>query len=320
MKINAFVLVSLNEKQKERLLKFHENIVFDFYDGSETSYDKIKYAEIIIGNPPVRLLDSAVKLKWIQLITAGADTYLKKEILNNDVVVTNASGAYGAALSEFMLALLLSMYKKLHIYRDNQNSCLWNDEGDEKMLQDTTALIIGMGDIGTQFAKKLKAFGVHVIGVRRSLNKNNQYADETYSFRDLDKIIHHADIVSMSLPSSPETLNIMNREMISKIKKDAVLINVGRGDTLDIDALCEAVENKKLSAAALDVFTQEPLPPEHKVWNTKNIIVTPHIAGRDFLPYTLNKTISIIKQNLEAYINNEKLVNIVDRGIYEFKK
>ncbi len=319
MKTKVLVIIPLDLSQKNKLSQFEKYIDFEFASDCNINHDQISNSKIIIGNPPLELLEHAEKLKWIQLITAGADAYLKDNILKDSVIVTNASGAYGEAQSEFMLALTLSLYKKLNIYRDNQNNCLWNDEGNEKMLQDATVLILGMGDIGTQYAKMLKAFGVHIIGVRRSINKNNKYADEMYSFNDLAKIIHRADIVSMSLPSSPETINIMDKEMISRIKQDAVLINVGRGNTLDINALCEAIENNKISGAALDVFENEPLPRNHKIWNTKNIIITPHIAGHDFLPHTLNKTLSIIEQNIKAYIEGKQLINIVDRNIYEFK-
>ena len=149
--------------------------------------------------------------------------------------------------------------------------------------------------------------------------KSSKYADEIYSFKDLDRIIHRADIISMSLPASPQTVNLMNCKMISKIKEGAVLINVGRGRTLDEDALFEAIEKKKLFGAALDVFENEPLEKTHKLWNMENVIITPHIAGRDFLPYTLNKTISIIQNNIKSYIDGQALNNIVNREIYEFK-
>lgn len=111
----------------------------------------------------------------------------------------------------------------------------------------------------------------------------------------------------------------MSGDMISKIKKGAVLINVGRGNTLDIEALCESIENNILSGAALDVFEQEPFDKDHKLWKLKNIIITPHIAGHDFLPHTLNKTLIIIQNNLKAYLEGKTLQNEVDRNIYEFK-
>ena len=181
------------------------------------------------------------------------------------------------------------------------------------------ALVLGLGDIGTQFTKKLKALGAYVIGVRRSSNKKSEHADEVYSFHELGKIIHRADIISMSLPSSPQTLNLMNREMISKIKTGAVLINAGRGSTLDVDALGDALENKKLFGAALDVFDDEPLEKNNKFWKLKNVIITPHVAGHDFLPCTFNKTLLIIINNIRAYLVGAPLENVVNRNIYEFK-
>ncbi len=317
MKIKALIIMPLSDEQKEIFESFNDLMDFKFCFNCDVTTEQISDVEIIIGNPPAELLKYAERLKWIQLVTAGADYYLKNNILKSSIILTNASGAYGDAMSEFMLALLLSLYKNLNYYRDNQLNCFWKDMGNEKMLSGSTALILGMGDIGSKYAEKLKALGVYIIGIRRS-DKKNKIADEIYTFGDLEKVIHKADIISMSLPESPETVNIVNKKIISKIKKGAVLINVGRGSALDIDALCDALEKEHLSGAALDVFKEEPLPVSHKLWSMKNVIITPHIAGREFSSYTMNKTLAIINKNINAYINGKKLNNIVNRKIYEF--
>ena len=138
MKTNALVIMPLNELQREKFSQFQNDINFEFLMDCNVTRSQISAAEIIIGNPPADLLCYAENLKWLQLVTAGADMYLKRNILGQDIIVTNASGAYGEAQSEFMLALLLSLYKKLHYYRDNQNNCFWNDEGDERVVAGST--------------------------------------------------------------------------------------------------------------------------------------------------------------------------------------
>ena len=317
MKKKALVLMPLSPEQKNLFKKYSDFIDFEFCDDCMTSEEQICKAEIIIGNPSVSLLKYAENLEWIQLVTAGADMYLKNNVIGKNVVLTNAGGAYGDAMSEFLLALLLSLYKKLNYYRDNQFKCLWKDMGNEKMLSGSTALIVGFGDIGSKFAEKLKALGVNVIGIRRS-GKKQESADEIYSCSEIENIVGRADIISISLPASPETDNLINKKIISKIKKGAVLINTGRGSVLDTDSLCKALEDKQLSGAALDVFEEEPLPASHKLWQMENVIITPHIAGRDFLPHTMNITLEIACENIKSYIGGGELRNLVDRKIYEF--
>ncbi len=311
MKNKILVLMPLNKQHQRIFCSVAENLDFDFCPDIHFDIQQISEADIIIGNPPSSQLKYAKNLKWLQLITAGADAYKKKDIMDEHVILTSASGAYGEAQSEFMLAILLSLYKKLHLYRDNQNCCLWKDEGDELMLHQSTALVIGMGDIGTNFAKKLKALGVYVIGVRRTNLNQTEYADEVYSVEELGKLLPLADIVSLSLPSTPATYHILNRETISLLKPGAVLLNTGRGSTIETEALCDALEKNLIRGAALDVMEVEPLPPEHRLWQMRNVIITPHVAGHDFLPYTMEKTISIVINNLKAYLKGEKMQNLI---------
>ena len=311
MKIKILVLMPLNRQQQIKFYSLAENMDFNFCYENHLDILRISEAEIIIGNPPSSMLKYAQNLKWLQLVTAGADAYQQEGLLDDHVILTSASGAYGEAQSEFMMASLLSLYKKLHLYRDNQNSCLWKDEGDERMLNDSTALIIGMGDIGNSFARRLKAFGVYVLGVRRTNLHNAGYADEIYSIDNLEKLLPKADIVSLTLPSTPATHHIINSRTISLMKPEAVLINTGRGSTVDMEALCDALERNLISGAALDVLEIEPLPPVHKLWQMRNVIITPHVAGHDFLPCTMEKTVKIVLSNLKAYQTGESLRNIV---------
>lgn len=305
------VLLPLNAQQQKLFCDAAQDVVFDFCTNCEPTNSQINEADIIFGNPPPSSLRNAPKLKWLQLITAGADAYMGKGILNDNVLVTSASGAYGEAQSEFILALLLSLCKKLHIYRDNQSHCIWRDEGDELMLCSSTALIIGLGNIGTSFAKKLKAFGTYVIGLRKSNLQPCEYADELYTIEDLEKLLPRADIISLSLPATPQTRHLLNEKMFNLVKPGAVFINTGRGSTVDTDALCLALEQNRLGGAALDVMEEEPLPPSHRLWKMQNVIITPHIAGRDFLPCTFDKTIAIILSNLKAYLGGDSMKNMV---------
>lgn len=312
-KQNILVLMPLDARQQALFTQALPEARFDFCLDCQPDTEQMQQADIILGNPPPALLAYAKKLKWLQLISAGADKYVQPGVLGKDTLLTTASGAYGEAQSEFMLGCLLSLYKKLPLYRDNQNQGLWRDEGNERMLGGETALIIGLGDIGSSFAKRLKAFGVTVIGLRKSSLKPCPDADEIHLADQLDFLLPRADIVCLTLPATEDTRHIMNEHNFKLMKPGAVLLNAGRGATVDTDALTKALEQNKIAGAALDVTEPEPLPSGHPLWAMRNVIITPHVSGRDFLPVTLEKTIAILLDNLLAYSCGKPLRNVLSR-------
>jgi phosphoglycerate dehydrogenase-like enzyme len=211
-----------------------------------------------------------------------------------------------------MLGVLLEMYKNLHFYRDNQSASKWQYVGQVKAIFHSTALVVGLGDIGGEFAKRLKALGAYTIGIRRKDTDKPEYLDELHLMEDLETLLPKADIVALSLPSTPLTNQIINRKTLSLMKKDAVLINVGRGTAIDTEALCDALENGQLLGAAMDVTDPEPLPSDHRLWKIKNVVITPHVSGGYSLEETRNRIINISAENLEAFLNGKKMRNIVD--------
>jgi len=321
-KIKALVLIKLKDEEKKIFKQFEDKIEFSFKDKELVTIEKedVHNAEIIIGYPPIKYLHNAEKLKWIQMISSGVDKYLQEGTLPKKAIITNAKGSYGESQSEFMFSLLIALMKKLHKYRDNQKQSLWRDEGEVMMLKNSVAIVIGLGDIGSEFSRILKAFGVYVIGFRRDPTKMCEYADQVHSFKEIDKYIEKADIVSMVVPATLESKNLMSADRIAKMKKSAVLINTGRGMSVDNEALCDAVDKNDIAGAALDVFDPEPIDKNHRAWNIENLIITPHAAGQDYMEHNWKKTLNLIERNLHSYCNNKELKNIVDRDIYEFKE
>lgn len=307
-KSKVLVLLPLTEQQQNQFRNVAD-LDYDFCPNGNSDSERIAEADIIIGNPRPSLLNNAKNLKWLQLISAGADRH--QGFAPHEFLLTNASGAYGEGQSEFMISMLLSLYKRLHIYRDQQNKHVWKDLGCERMLCDATALVIGMGDIGTHFAKRLKAFGTYVIGVRRTNTKSSDYADEIYTINKLPQLLPRADIVSLTVPSTPESKHLMDEAAFSKIKQDAVLINAGRGATVDTESLCNTLKQGRLSGAALDVVETEPLPSSHPLWDMPNVIITPHVSGRNYLPCTYKKSLPLVLNNLKAYVEGKPLKNVV---------
>ena len=169
-----------------------------------------------------------------------------------------------------------------------------------------------MGDIGGEFAKRVKALGAYVIGVRRTDTRCPDYADEVHLTADLDVLLPRADVVAIAMPGTRETAHLMDRRRIGLMKEGAVLLNVGRGAIVDTEALCDALESGHLLGAGLDVTDPEPLPQGHRLWEIPSAVVTPHISGFFHLQETLERIIRISAENLKAYRCSEPLRNLVD--------
>lgn len=305
-------VIRLEERQKEYLKKAAPDAAFCFTSVKEVTLQQVGEAEIIIGNIPPALLKHAKNLKWLQLNSAGADPYLKEGVLPEGVILTNAAGAYGLAVSEHMLACLLALKKKLPIYRLNQMNHQWKDEGQVGTIYNTTTLILGMGDIGSEFAKKMKALGSYIIGVRRNPSARPEFADEICTTDALDDVLERADTVALFLPGTAGTNGMFHKERFSKMKKGAVILNGGRGNVIDTMELYRALESGHLGGAALDVTDPEPLPEDHPLWDCGQCILTPHTAGGFRLPETRERISQIAAKNIETYLKGERLKNQVD--------
>jgi phosphoglycerate dehydrogenase-like enzyme len=306
------VVLSVNAEHKRLLEGKAPSANFIYSDQKNVNEEQIKNAEIIIGNPPAHLLKGAEKLKWLQLQSAGAGDYTDGNVLPKGTILTNASGAYGLAISEYMLGFALELYKKLHLYRDQQVNSDWLYAGKVRSIYRSTALIAGLGDIGGEFASKIKALGAYTIGIKRRDTAKPGYLDELYTMDKFETVLPRADIVALSLPATKHTYRIINERTIGLMKQDAILINVGRGNAIDTDALCDALESGRLAGAALDVTDPEPLPRDHRLWKLKNAVITPHVSGGFSLQETHDRVVAICADNLKAWLNGESLKNVVD--------
>lgn len=312
MKKNVLVLIPVEDKHKKQLEQSAPEATFTYSTYNEVDIETVQKANIIIGNPPAHMLKASTNLELLQLNSAGTDVYIDKGVLPKNVILTNATGAYGLAISEHMIGVVLELYKKLHLYRDNQKKHAWIDEGSVKSIYGSTTLVIGLGDIGCEFAKRMKSLGSYTIGIKRTLTKKPDFMDELYLIDHLDTLLPKADIVALSLPGTQQTYKLITKEKLNKMKPGSILINVGRGTSVDTDALCDALENGHLLGAALDVTDPEPLPENHRLWDIKNAIITPHISGQYHLQETHERIVKISARNLKAFIEGNELQNIVD--------
>lgn len=207
-----------------------------------------------------------------------------------------------------------ALLKNLHLYRDNQREGVWHGEGPVGEINaQTTALIVGTGDIGRKYAAMLKPFGAHILGVRRTRGGSLAEIDELHFIEELPRLIPCADIVFLCLPGGEHTSGLIGKQEFSAMKRGAILINVGRGSVVDTEALVAGLIEGKPAAAGLDVTDPEPLPPGHPLWQMKNVWITPHVAGGLHMARTLDEIEKIALRNLTLLLEGKEPVNIVDR-------
>ncbi len=307
--LNILVTVPANGRQKELLESSCPGGNYSYIPAKELTKSDVADKEVIIGNIPKELVKECASLRLLHLNMAGADGY--PELMPEGAYLANSSGAYGLAISEHMLGMLLAIKKKLYLYYENQQDSLWRDEGGVTSIEDSVVLSVGMGDIGGDFTKKCRALGAYTMGIRRTLRDKPDYLDELHTLDELDELLPRADTVALSLPTSPDSIGLMDERRLRLMKEGAVLINVGRGTAIVTDDLVKVCEEGRIYAA-LDVTYPEPLPSDHPLWHTKNVFITPHISGFFHLPQTLDRIIKIGSENLRRLTNGERLLNLVD--------
>ena len=263
----------------------------------------------IIGNVDPGTCRQCPKLEWLQTWSAGVDKYQRPGILQSGSMLTNATGAYGQSVSEHMFAMMWAIMKNLHIYAASNPNAMWQDAGRAISPNGKTALIIGTGDIGSHFARLCKNVGMTTIGIRRNLAVEAPGIDHMVGFDSLDDVLQYADVIAMCVPSTPTTRHLLDAKRISKLQNDAIIINAGRGDAINSQALAEALADGAIRGAGIDVTEPEPLPEESPLWSEPRCLVTPHVAGGNHLESTERRIIAIALGNVRCYANGQSLDN-----------
>ncbi|NCB94011.1 MAG: D-2-hydroxyacid dehydrogenase [Clostridia bacterium] len=306
------ITLPLDEQQKEEFQAAAPDAEITYCKrGSETK-ELVQEANVIIGNVSPKHLDGAEQIKWIQLDSAGTEGFCEPGRLSDGTILTNATGSYGMAISEHMVGMLFMLQKHMEEYYLQQKQHKWQKLGPMLLVEESTTLVIGLGNIGSTFAKKMKALGSHVIGIRRTAQPKPEYVDEQYTMDKLQELLPKADVIALSLPAYEDTKGIIGKEEFDLMKETAVILNVGRGTAIDTDALCEALYRGKIYGAGLDVVDPEPLPKMHPLWNAPHTIITPHASGGYELPATLKKIVALAMRNLKKFEAGEELENKVD--------
>ena len=285
----------------------------DFYQ-KQGDYQSDDEVEIVLGNS-VSLIEKSKNLKWMALFSAGVSAAVIEK-LPSECFLTNSSGAYGVTLAEHMVMQTLMMVRRMPVFFESYTKKEWHAPIGQTSIKDARVTVLGAGDIGTNYAKRIRGFEPkQIIAVNRSGVSREEVYDKVYPISKLDEVLPETDILAMSLPGTPETENVIDAHALSLLPEGAYIINVGRGNSIDEDALMEALNSNHLAFAALDVFKEEPLPEDSPLWNTKNLIITPHVAGNQTVEYTRRKIVDMFCENLENFANNKPLQYTVNRKL-----
>ena len=278
---NMICLHGLTPEQEERIRAAAPEWSILFGRPNELDRSVYRDAEVILGwcgTAAEECLQQDSKLRWVQLWSSGADYMPFAALQEKGIMLTDAGGVHPVPMAETVFAMLLAFTRGLPWAIRNQQQRSWNKEGHFTELTGKTIGIIGVGHIGTEIARLAQAFGMRVSGVRRS-KRSAPYVEAIYSLEELDKVLEESDVVVNVLPKTDRTLRLFDEGRFAAMKAGALFINVGRGTTVETDALVRSLQEGHLGGAGLDVFDIEPLPEDHPLWSMDNVIITPHIGG-----------------------------------------
>jgi D-2-hydroxyacid dehydrogenase (NADP+) len=285
----------------------------EFRDGREPAgLDRcLAEASITYGLPPVARLGEAAQLRWIQLISAGVPGELCQPAHQRGLTVTNLAGLYGPSIAEHAFALMVTLARNLHVAFRNQVERHWDRTVANTMtdLQGKTLAVVGLGNIGQSIARLGRAYGMRVVGCRRT-DRPTPHVDRVYPCRELRAMLGEADYVAVAAPLTPHTEGLLGEAEFAALKRGAVYVNVSRGGVAQEKALLAALASGQVSAAGLDVYAVEPLPPEHPFWTMPQVLVSPHYSGE--VVNNSARPAERFARNLRRWLANEELEGKVD--------
>ena len=274
-------------------------------------------ADAILGTITPDMVRAGKKLRWFQSYSAGVETYLHlstPELRDSPIVVTNAKILQGPNIADHAFAMLLTLTRDIHKLVANRTKQEWNRSPHERVIElnGKTALIVGVGGIGTQIAIRANAFGMRVIGVEPKDIPIMPYLSKVVKPDRINTVLPEADVVFVAAPHTPQSHKMIGPQQFELMKRNSYFIAVSRGGLYDIDALVKALDSRRLAGAGVDVTDPEPLPKGHALWNFENAIITPHIAGTS--DNVQSRRIDMVKENLRRFVAGEPLLNVVDKA------
>ena len=309
----------LTEDSKQKICRhvraLDSNVLFAV--DHDQAIQGIEDAEVLLGYISPEMLRNAERLRWVQAPMASfgvssGEYYIFPELAESDIVLTNMSGVYSDVIAAHVLAYVTCFSRGFPRLVRNQAQRVWSKEVRAFNLRGLTLGIVGLGGIGKEVARLAAAFGMRTVAVEPRPQEVPSFIEKIWNPDDLIELMKESDFVVLCLPDAPSTMNLVGVREIGAMRNTAYLVNIGRGRTLDLDALTKALEEHRIAGAGLDVFPpdQEPLPSEHPLWTMDNVIVTPHCAAVG-TPY--ERKVDVFLENLARYVRGEGLLNVVDK-------
>ena len=281
---------------------------------------EIDSAEIVFGYPTEAQFAKAKSLKWIQTLDAGMEGLFNTipEIIQSDILITNARGAGAPMIGEHAIALMLALARQLPRFWIDKSAHRWDQEGALNVVEylgDKTCGIIGFGKSGREIGWRAKALGMHVISVDEQPVDGDPVVEKVWGLSKLDDLLKRSDYVVITAPYTPRNENLIGSAQLSIMKPSARIIVTSRGRLVEHNALVSALRTGLIAGAALDTTAQEPLPADDELWEFPNVIITPHIAGNSEKDLLDKRTVDIFAENLRRYLSRQPLINIVDKQL-----
>ncbi|MGH9638996.1 MAG: D-2-hydroxyacid dehydrogenase [Bryobacteraceae bacterium] len=274
----------------------------------------IVYSTLTTDLPFADIWRLAKNVRWIHSLSAGVEPMLLPEVIASPVTITNARGVYKRSLAEFVVLGMLYFGKEVRRLVESQRAHRW-DKFPVEWLPNKIMGIAGFGEIGRECAALAKPLGVKIYAVRRKpeLSVSDPLADRVFAPSEWKSMLRELDFLVAAAPLTPETRHMIGAEEFAVMKPSAVVMNVGRGPVIDEQALIQALREKRLRGAALDVFENEPLPPDHPFWDMENVLVSPHNTDRTRNPDWLDLSMQAFVENFLRYVSGQPLEKVVDK-------
>lgn len=281
-----------------------------------TQMKEIVDADAVIGAPNSELLQLGKNVKWVQIMSAGVETVLhlsgSNYLRDSDIVLTNNQIVQGPEIADHALALLLTLSRGLLKFERMRSDETWQPRpypGIE--LRGKTAVVVGVGGIGSQIALRAWAFGMTVIGVDPEDIPFSPFISRVVKPDMIDTVLPQADVLFISAPHTPQSHKMIGPKQFELLKQNAYFIAVSRGGTYDLNSLIKSLDSRRLAGAGVDVMDPEPLPKGNALWKFDNVVITPHIAGRS--DQDRGRMVGTIGQNIRRFLVGQPLINVVDK-------
>ena len=305
-------------------------VIVNALDESQ-AIEQIGDADAFFGKMTAPMLAMAGQLRWIQSPTTSLEHYLFPELVAHPCTLTNTRGIHSDVIADHVFGFILCFARNLHLYLRQQANRHWEAIGGEAArstfaagpgsvsandlahmhVGDNTLGIVGLGHIGSEIARRGKAFGMRVLAVDPVRQEMPPEVSALWPLDRLDDLLDESDFVVIAAPHTPQTVGMFGCDQFRQMKKSAYLINIGRGVIVKLDDLCQALEQGEIAGAGLDVFEQEPLPSDHPLWAKQNVILTPHVAACSVR--IAERHLQVFLDNLQRFISGEPLENVASK-------